>query len=189
MLHLVHAAHTVRFHLGDGLAKQNEVESWEGLDGRMGGYVAVYLLPGFCAQGIVVAGHEAALIDKGDMPEGHVADDVPLHHFRLVMSVMDDGGKWQGAIHSRPLVAHSRATLAYPSPFPSPFTDGHHCPREIYVMMNRFHIRSGFSRRFRHPYPCTSSWCRSCRVCPPSRCTAPDRRWLRLAATATCAVR
>ena len=61
----------------------------------MVGNVAVYLLSGLGAQGIVVAGHEAVLINKGDVPKGHVADDVMLHHFHLVLPVMDDGGKWQ----------------------------------------------------------------------------------------------
>ena len=78
----------------------------------MVGHVAVYLLSGLDAERVVVAGHEAVFIHKGDVPEGHVADDVMLYHFHLVLPVMDDGGKWQGAI----------------------LTDGHHCPREIYVM-------------------------------------------------------
>ena len=51
----------------------------------MVGDVAVYLLSGLSAQGIVVAGHETAFIDKGDMPEGHVADDVMLHGCGLVL--------------------------------------------------------------------------------------------------------
>ena len=110
-LHLIHAAHAVGFHRGDGLAEEDEVEAGEGLDGGMVGNVAVYLLSGLVAQGVVAAWYEAALVDKGNMPEGHVADDVPLHHFHLVLPVMDDGGKWQSAI----------------------LTDGHHCPREIYV--------------------------------------------------------
>ena len=76
--------------VGDGLAEEDEVEAGEGLDGGMVGDVAVYLAAGIVAQGIVVAGHEAVLIHKGDVPEDHVADDVPLHHFRLVLPVMDD---------------------------------------------------------------------------------------------------
>ena len=111
-LHLIHAAHAVGFHRGYRLAKKNEVEAGEGLDWRMVGDVAVYLLSGLGAQGIVTAWYEAVFIYKGDVPEGHVADDVMLHHFHLVLPVMDDGGKWQGAI----------------------LTDTHHCPREIYVL-------------------------------------------------------
>ena len=81
-LHLIHAAHAVGFHRGDGLAKKNEVEAGEGLDWRMVGDVAVYLLAGLGAELVVVAGHEAVLIHKGDVPEGHVADDVMLHGWR-----------------------------------------------------------------------------------------------------------
>ena len=84
-LHLIHAAHAVGLHWGDGLAKQDEIEAGEGLYGWMGGNVAVYLLPGFRAQGIVVTGHEAVLIHKGDVPEGHVADDVMLHGCGLIL--------------------------------------------------------------------------------------------------------
>ena len=90
-LHLVHAAHAVGFHRGDGLAKQDKIEAGKGLDWRMVGDVAVYLAAGIVAQGIVVAGHETAFIDKGDMPEGHVADDVMLYG-----------------------CGHSRRTVAYP---------------------------------------------------------------------------
>ena len=67
-VHLIHAAHAVGFHRGDGLAEEDEVEAGEGLDGGMVGDVAVYLLSGLSAQGIIVAGHETAFIDKGDMP-------------------------------------------------------------------------------------------------------------------------
>ena len=89
--HLIHAAHAIGFHRGDGLAKKNEVEAGKGLDWRMVGDVTVYLAAGIVAQGIVVAGHETAFIDKGDMPEGHVADDVMLYG-----------------------CGHSRRTVAYP---------------------------------------------------------------------------
>jgi len=34
-LHLIHAAHAVGFHRGDGLAEEDEVEAGEGLDGGM----------------------------------------------------------------------------------------------------------------------------------------------------------
>ncbi|SEQ14947.1 hypothetical protein SAMN05444375_1065 [Segatella baroniae B14] len=108
---MIHPAHAVGFHRGDSLAEKNKIEAGKGLDGGMAGDVAVYLLSGIGAECVFVAGHEAALVDKGDVPEGHVADDVMLHHFHLVLRVMDDGGKWQDAI----------------------LTDGHHCPREIYV--------------------------------------------------------
>ena len=128
LLHLIHSAHTVGLHWSDGLAEEDEVESWEGLYAWMVGNVAVYLLPGFGAERVVVAGHETALIDKGDMPEGQVAKDVMLHHFRLVLSVMDDGGKWQGAI----------------------LTDGYHCPREIYVSEIVLHSYDVISDSFLH---------------------------------------
>ena len=61
-LHLVHAAHAVGFHRGDRLAEQNEVEAGEGLYGRMSGDVAVYLLSGLVAQGVVAAWYEAVFI-------------------------------------------------------------------------------------------------------------------------------
>ena len=84
-LHLIHAAHAVGFHRGDGLAKQDKIEAGKGLDGWMVGDVAVYLAAGIVAQGIVVAGHEAVLIHKSDVPKGHVADDVVLHGCSLVI--------------------------------------------------------------------------------------------------------
>ena len=95
-LHLIHAAHAVGFHRGYRLTEQDEVEAGEGLDGWMIGYVAVYLAAGIVAQGVVAQGvvaawYEAALVDKGDMPEGHVADDVMLYGY-----------------------SHSRRTVAYP---------------------------------------------------------------------------
>ena len=121
-LHLIHAAHAVGFHRGDGLAKQDKIEAGKGLDGWMVGYVAVYLAAGIVAQGIVVAGHEAVLIHKGDVPKGHVADDVMLHGCSLV--IVDAGDAGQEGLASI-------------------FTNAHHGPTQIYVMMNRFHIRSG----------------------------------------------
>ena len=85
MLHLIHPAHAVGFHRGYRLAEQNEVEAGEGLDGWMVGYVAVYLLSGIGAECVVVAGHEVVFIHKGDVLEGHVADDVMLHGCGLVL--------------------------------------------------------------------------------------------------------
>ena len=121
-LHLINPAHSVGFHRGDGLAKKDEIEAGESLDERMVGDVAVYLLPGIVAQGIVVAGHEAVLIHKGDVPKGHVADDVMLHGCGLV-------GLDAGDVGQEGLVGI--------------FANAHHGPTQIYVMMNRFHIRSG----------------------------------------------
>lgn len=111
-LHLIHAAHAVGLHRGDGLAKKNEVEAGEGLDGWMVGDVAVYLLSGLGAQRVVVARHEAAFIHKGDVPEGHIADDVMLHGCSLV--IVDAGDAGQEGLASI-------------------FTNAHHGPREIYV--------------------------------------------------------
>ena len=111
-LHLVHAAHAVGFHRGDGLAEQDEVEAGEGLDGWMVGDVAVYLLAGLGAERVVVAGHEAALVDKGDVPEGHVANDVMLHGCGLILVEAWDMNQKGLAII---------------------FTNAHHCPREISV--------------------------------------------------------
>ena len=88
-LHLIYAAHAVGFHRGDGLAKQDKIEAGKGLDGWMVGDVAVYLAAGIVAQGIVVAGHEAVLIHKGDVLEGHVADNVMLYCFLHVVPLMD----------------------------------------------------------------------------------------------------
>ena len=92
-LHLINAAHAVGFHRGDGLAKQDKIEAGKGLDGWMVGDVAVYLAAGIVAQGIVVAGHEAVLIHKGDVPKGHVADDVMLHGCGLVLVDAGDAGR------------------------------------------------------------------------------------------------
>ena len=108
-LHLIHAAHAVGFHRGDGLAEQDKIEAGEGLDGWMVGDVAVYLLSGLGAQGIVVAGHEAILIHKGDVPEGHVADDVMLHGCSLVIVDAGDAGQrgWR-AFSQMPTTAQER---------------------------------------------------------------------------------
>ena len=111
-LHLIHAAHAVGFHRGDGLAKQDKIEAGKGLDWRMVGDVAVYLLSGLGAQHVVVAGHEAFFIHKGDVPEGHVADDVVLHGCSLV--IVDAGDAGQEGLASI-------------------FTNAHHSPREISV--------------------------------------------------------
>ena len=111
-LHLIHAAHAVGFHRGDGLAEKDEVEAGEGLDGGMVGDVAVYLLSGLGAQGIVVAGHEAVLIHKGDVPKGHVADDVMLYGCGLILLDAGDAGR-KGLVGI--------------------LTNAHHSPREISV--------------------------------------------------------
>ena len=112
MAYVLNSAHAVGFHWGDGLAKEDEVETGEGLDGRMGDYVAIYLLSGLSAERVVVAGHEAALVDKGDVPEGHVADDVMLHGCGLVgLDAWNVGQKGLVGI----------------------LTNAHHSPREIYV--------------------------------------------------------
>ena len=79
------------------MAKKNEVEAGEGLDWRMVGDVAVYLLSGLGAQGIVTAWYEAVFIYKGDVPEGHVADDVMLHGCGLILldaGDADERGWW-----------------------------------------------------------------------------------------------
>ena len=111
-LHLIHAAHAVEFHRGDGLAKQDKIEAGKGLDGWMVGYVAVYLAAGIVAQGIVVAGHEAVLIHKGDVPKGHVADDVMLYGCGLILLDAGDAGR-KGLVGI--------------------LTNAHHSPREISV--------------------------------------------------------
>ena len=111
-LHLIHAAHAVGFHRGDGLAKQDKIEAGKGLDGWMVGDVAVYLAAGIVAQGIVVAGHEAVLIHKGDVPEGHVANDVMLYGCGLILLDAGDAGR-KGLVGI--------------------LTNAHHSPREISV--------------------------------------------------------
>ena len=111
-LHLIHAAHAVGFHRGYRLTEQDEVEAGEGLDGWMVGDVAVYLLSGLVAQRVVVAGHEAVFIHKGDVPKGHVADDVMLHGCSLV--IVDAGDAGQEGLASI-------------------FTNARHSPREISV--------------------------------------------------------
>ena len=109
---MIHAAHAVGFHRGYRLTEQDEVEAGEGLDGWMVGYVAVYLLAGIVAQGIVVAGHEAVLIHKGDVPKGHVADDVMLYGCGLILLDAGDAGR-KGLVGI--------------------LTNAHHSPREISV--------------------------------------------------------
>ena len=121
-LHLIHAAHAVGFHRGDGLAEQDEIEAGKGLDGWMVGDVAVYLLSGIGAESVVVAGHEAVFIDKGDVPEGHIADDVMLHGCSLV--IVDAGDIGQEGLASI-------------------FTNAHHGPREIYVFKTVVHSCCG----------------------------------------------
>ena len=111
-LHLIHAAHAVGFHRGDGLAKQDKIEAGKGLDWRMVGNVAVYLLSGLVAQGVVAAWYEAVFIHKGDVPEGHVADDVMLYGCGLILLDAGDAGR-KGLVGI--------------------LTNAHHSPREISV--------------------------------------------------------
>ena len=111
-LHLINSAHAVGFHRSDGLAKKDEVKAGEGLDGWMVGDVAVYLAAGIVAQGIVVAGHEVVFIHKGDVPEGHVADDVMLYGCGLILLDAGDAGR-KGLVGI--------------------LTNAHHSPREISV--------------------------------------------------------
>ena len=92
--------------------EQDEVEAGEGLDGGMAGDVAVYLLSGLVAQRVVVAGHEAVFIHKGNVPEGHVADDVMLYGCGLILLDAGDAGR-KGLVGI--------------------LTNAHHSPREISV--------------------------------------------------------
>ena len=110
--YLIHAAHAVGFHRGDRLAEEDEVETGEGLDGLVVGDVAVYLAAGLGAERIVVAGYEAVFIDEGDVPEGHVADDVVLHGCGLVL------------VNAWDMKQEGLASI---------FTNAHHGPREISV--------------------------------------------------------
>ena len=121
-LHLIHAAHAVGFHRGDGLAEKNKVEAGKGLDGGMAGDVAVYLLSGLVAERVIVAGHEAVFIHKGDVPEGHVADDVMLYGCGLVLVNAWDM-KQEGLVGI--------------------LTNAHHSPREIYVFKVILHSCCG----------------------------------------------
>ena len=109
-LHLIHPAHSVSLHRSDGLAEEDEVEAGEGLDERMVGDVAVYLLSGLGAERVVVAGHEAVLIHKGDVPKGHIADDVMLYGCGLILLDAGDAGR-KGLVGI--------------------LTNAHHSPREI----------------------------------------------------------
>ena len=121
-LHLIHAAHAVGFHRGDGLAKQDKIEAGKGLYGWMVGDVAVYLLSGLGAQRVIVAGHEAVFIDKGDVPEGHVADDVMLYGCGLIL------------VNAWDMKQEGLASI---------FTNAHHGPREIYVFKTVVHSCCG----------------------------------------------
>ena len=111
-LHLIHAAHAVEFHRGDGLAKQDKIEAGKGLDWRMVGNVAVYLLSGLGAEYIILTWHEAVLIHKGDVPKGHIADDVMLYGCGLILLDAGDAGR-KGLVGI--------------------LTNAHHSPREISV--------------------------------------------------------
>ena len=111
-LHLIHAAHTVGLHRGYRLTEQDEVEAGEGLYGWMVGYVAVYLLSGLGAEYIILTWHEAVLIHKGDVPKGHIADDVMLYGCGLILLDAGDAGR-KGLVGI--------------------LTNAHHSPREISV--------------------------------------------------------
>ena len=111
-LHLIHAAHSVGLHRGYLLTEQDEVETGQRLDGWMVGYVAVYLLAGLGAERVIVAGHEAVFIHKGDVPKGHIADDVMLYGCGLILLDAGDAGR-KGLVGI--------------------LTNAHHSPREISV--------------------------------------------------------
>ena len=111
-LHLIHPAHAVGFHRGDGLAKQDKIEAGKGLDGWMVGDVAVYLLSGLGAEYIILTWHEAVLIHKGDVPKGHIADNVMLYGCGLILLDAGDAGR-KGLVGI--------------------LTNAHHSPREISV--------------------------------------------------------
>ena len=111
-LHLIHAAHAVGFHRGYRLTEQDEVEAGEGLYGRMSGDVAVYLLSGLGAEYIILTWHEAVLIHKGDVPKGHIADNVMLYGCGLILLDAGDAGR-KGLVGI--------------------LTNAHHSPREISV--------------------------------------------------------
>ena len=111
-LHLIHAAHAVGFHRGYRLTEQDEVEAGKGLDWRMVGNVAVYLLSGLGAEYIILTWHEAVLIHKGDVPKGHIADDVMLYGCGLILLDAGDAGR-KGLVGI--------------------LTNAHHSPREISV--------------------------------------------------------
>ena len=121
-LHLIHAAHAVGFHRGDGLAKQDKIEAGKGLDWRMVGNVAVYLLSGLGAEYIILTWHEAVLIHKGDVPKGHIADDVMLYGCGLILLDAGDAGR-KGLVGI--------------------LTNAHHSPREIYVFKVILHSCCG----------------------------------------------
>ena len=91
---------------------QDEVEAGEGLDWWMVGNVAVYLLSGLGAEYIILTWHEAVLIHKGDVPKGHIADDVMLYGCGLILLDAGDAGR-KGLVGI--------------------LTNAHHSPREISV--------------------------------------------------------
>ena len=75
----------------------------------MVGDVAVYLLAGLVAQGVVAAWYEAVFIDKGDMLEGYVADDVMLHGCGLILLDAGDAGrKGMARLSQTPTTAQER---------------------------------------------------------------------------------
>ena len=95
-LHLIHAAHAVGFHRGDGLAKQDKIEAGKGLDWRMVGNVAVYLLSGLGAEYIILTWHDDVmlygcgliLLDAGDAGrKGLVGILTNAHHSPREISV------------------------------------------------------------------------------------------------------
>ena len=78
-------------------------------DNSLVGNVAVYLLSGIVAQCVVAAWYEAVFIDKGDMPEGHVADDVMLYGCGLILlDAGDVGRKSMARLSQTPTTAQER---------------------------------------------------------------------------------
>ena len=92
---MIHPTHAVGLHRGYLLTEKDEVEVWQCLDGRMVGDVAVYLLAGYFMQGFVVTRHKARFINKGDVPEGKIADNVMLYCFLHVVPLMDKSREGQ----------------------------------------------------------------------------------------------
>lgn len=75
------------------MRKQNDVETWQVLHGRVFSDVAVNLAAGGSTQCLVLARDEPLFLDTSDLPESHITDNVSFYSllYTIVVDELIDG--------------------------------------------------------------------------------------------------